>query len=293
MRVVVTGGTGFIGRGVVRELVARGHDVLQIVRASSSEIPDVRHLQANLSDPGSYAQALSAYEPEAAIHLAWEGIPDFSATRCEHNFTMSIRFIDTVMATGSCRKVIGAGSCWEYGLQEGICLENAPAAVTNDFTRAKDSIRRFGLGKAAETGKSFGWFRIFFVYGPGQRKGALIPSTVEAWRTNENAAPRNPGAAQDFIYLDDVVDALVRAVERDWPSGEYNLGTGSLTSVADIVRIVQELMNHPLTDVAPVERRETGGIWASTEQTRRHLQWQAGTPIGEGLRRTLAPEPRS
>jgi UDP-glucose 4-epimerase len=293
MRVVVTGGTGFIGRNLVWALLARGHQVLQIGRSAATRSESsARHLQADLIDPSSYAQALAAFEPEAACHLAWEGIPDFSAPVCERNRAMSIRFLETVMAIGSCRKVIGAGSCWEYGLQEGICLEEAPAQPGTDFTRAKDSIRRFGLEKAAQTGKAFGWFRIFYVYGPGQRKGSLIPSTVDAWRSKKNAAPKNPEAAQDFICLEDAVDALVRAVEKEWPSGVYNLGTGSLTSVADIVRIVQELMNDPTTEISPAERRETGGIWASTGQAQRHLGWHARTPIAEGLRKTLARELR-
>jgi nucleoside-diphosphate-sugar epimerase len=293
MRVIVTGGTGFIGCGLVLELLARSHQVLQIGR-SANNLPSgaAEYLQADLSQPATYADALSAFQPEAAVHLAWEGIPDFSRAQCERNLSMSVRFLDTLMAIGSCRKIIGTGSCWEYGLQEGPCLESATPAVTNDFTRAKDFIRQHGMIKAAQTGKSFGWFRIFFVYGPSQRKGSLIPSAIEAWRRHENAPPKNPRAAQDFIYLGDVVEALARAVEVDWPSGVYNLGTGSLTSVADIVRMVRELMNDPATETAPVGRQETGGIWASTEQARLHLQWQSRTSVTEGLRKTVAEELR-
>ena len=292
MRVVVTGGTGFIGSALTRELLARGHRVLQIGRSAVADPRSpILHLQGNLSEPGSYAEALASFEPEAACHLAWEGIPDFSTAQCARNLAMSVRFIDTVMALGSCRKVIGAGSCWEYGLQEGVCLENAQAGITNDFTWAKDSIRRFGMMKAAQAGKVFGWFRIFYVYGPGQRKGALIPSAIEACRRKEEVVVGNPRAAQDFIYLGDVVEALARAVELDWPSGSYNLGTGSLTSVLDVVRIVQETMKDPMTEIASAEHPETGGIRASTEQVRRHLQWHDRTPIGEGLRQTLARAP--
>jgi nucleoside-diphosphate-sugar epimerase len=266
--------------------------VLQIGRAANHPLSGrTEYLKADLSEPATYANACAAFQPEAACHLAWEGIPDFSRAQCERNLSMSLRVLDTLMAIGSCRKMIGTGSCWEYGLQEGPCLENAIPAVTNDFTWAKDSIRRHGMARAVETGKSFGWFRIFFVYGPGQRKGSLIPSTMEAWRRQENPPLKNPGAAQDFIYLGDVVEALGRAVEADWPSGAYNLGTGSLTSVADIVRMVQELMNDPATETAPLRRQETGGKWASTEQARLHLPWQSRTSVSEGLKKTLAQEP--
>jgi UDP-glucose 4-epimerase len=293
MRVVVTGGTGFIGRGLVSELLARGHEVLQIGRGANRPLSGgTGYLQADLSDPRTYADFLTTFQPEAACHLAWEGIPDFSRARCERNIALGVHFIDALMAIGSCRKVIGAGSCWEYGPKEASCLESEPGVVTNDFTWAKDSIRQHGVKRALETGKSFGWFRLFFVYGPGQRAGALIPSTVEAWRRGESPPRKNPGAAQDFIYLGDVVDGLARAVEADWPTGVYNLGTGSLTSVADIVRMVRELMNDPETEIAAEGRQETGGMWASTEQARLHLQWQGRTPITEGLRQTLALEPR-
>jgi UDP-glucose 4-epimerase len=291
MRVAVTGGTGFIGRGLVRELVARGHQVLNMGRSANGS-GSIQHLQTDLSDPDSYAEALATFAPEAACHLAWEGIPDFSRERCERNLSMSNRFIDMLMALGSCRKVIGAGSCWEYGMAKGACLESAPSSAVNDFTRAKDAIRRHGMSKAGQSGKSFGWFRIFFVYGPGQRKGSLIPSVIDACRRNENLPLKNPQAAQDFIYLDDVIDALARAIELDWPSGAYNLGTGSLTSVADIVRMVRELMSDQGTVIEPAARQDAGGIWASTEQTKLHLQWKSRTPLAEGLRKTLAGELR-
>ena len=293
MRVIVTGGTGFIGRALVPELRARGHEVLQIGRSANNASSNAsEYLQADLSEPASYTNALAAFQPEAAVHLAWEGIPDFSPAQCERNLSMSLRFLDALMAIDSCRKIIGTGSCWEYGLQEGPCLETAAPLSTNDFTRAKDSIRQHGMLRAAATGKSFGWFRLFFVYGPGQRKGSLIPSTIETWRRHENPPLKNPAAAQDFIYLGDVVEGLAHAVEADWPSGAYNLGTGSLTSVADIVRMVRELMNDPATETAPLGRQETGGIWASTEQARLRLPWQSRTSVAEGLKKTLARESR-
>jgi UDP-glucose 4-epimerase len=291
MRIAVTGGTGFIGSGLVRKLVARGHQVLLISRGANGS-GSMQNLRADLSDPDSYAEALAAFAPEAGCHLAWEGIPDFSRERCDRNLSMSIRFIDSLMALGSCRKVIGAGSCWEYGLAKGVCLESAPSSADNDFTRAKNTIRLHGLSMADQTGKSFGWFRIFFVYGPGQRRASLIPSVIDACLRNENVPLKNPHAAQDFIFLDDVIEALVRAIELDWPSGAYNLGTGSLTSVADIVRMVRELMNDQGTVIAPAASQDAGGIWASTEQARTHLQWKSRTTLSEGLRRTLAQELR-
>ncbi len=293
MRIAVTGGTGFIGKRLTALLLERGHDLLLVGRHEAGSAPSDRlsFHAADLADPGSYLARLTDYRPEAACHLAWEGIPDFSASRCERNRAQGTAFLDAALGLPSCRRAIAAGSCWEYGMRQGACLEEDPGVPADDFTRAKDALRRHGLARAAQAGKTFGWFRIFYVYGPGQREGSLVPSIISTLRDGREFTPKNPASAQDFIYVDDVAEGLARGLERKWPSGSFNLGSGSLTSVTAIAQMISSLMNRSASILKAdfyTSKGNLSGFWASLDRVQRHLDWKPPVGIEEGLRKTLA-----
>ena len=285
MRVVITGGSGFIGRPLVSCLVERGHDVLMLQRNLGSCCPrPVEVHEAALECPETYRRVLQQFAPEAACHLAWEGIPDFSPETCIKNVHMGTAFLNEVFNLPTCGKVLGAGSCWEYGNSDGACLENERGVAVNHFSWAKLALMDFGLLRASELKKMFAWLRVFFVYGPGQRMSSLIPSVFKSFESDEIIELKSPEAAQDFIYLDDVVEGFVRAIEvLRWPSGAFNLGSGKLTPVRDVVRLARSIWQgeRPVAIYDAHDMRS--GIVASIENSSRHFQWEPKTSINEGL----------
>ena len=79
MRVLLTGATGFLGRAALKALTNRGHEVLALSRQPAPmHLPaQVRWLKSDLNQPDSYRTAVTEFSPQSALHLAWEGIPDF------------------------------------------------------------------------------------------------------------------------------------------------------------------------------------------------------------------------
>src|SRR5262249_47164708 len=140
------------------------------------------------------------------------------------------------------------------------------------------------------------------VYGPREIPGAGVwrGTYATVWR---NVVPtfvyralkglplrvEGEGASRDFVYVDDIVEGLLRCAARGEPGEVYNLGTGEETSIGDLARLVIEAAGST-SAVEPVARRawdSSGRRYASTEKAGRHLGFRADVPVREGLPRTV------
>lgn len=295
MRVFITGGTGFVGQAVTTAVALSDHKVLLLTRQSTvaygGVLKNVTTLVGDLHDRSSWSETLKRFDPEVTIHLAWQAIPNFSASMCLSNLQQSIELLDFLSQETRCQKVIISGSCFEYGEKQGACVEDDCVQPTTYFVWAKQSLCQYGALLAKEKGTEFIWFRIFYVYGPGQRKESLLPMVVQSFRKGKPPLISHPYNANDFVYVEDVAKAFVRALSRSVKSGTYNLGSGQTTTVADFCQIVEQQIqgNIALTDqmkkiTTSIQRR---AFWADIRKTQRSLDWRATTSLSDGIQAYL------
>ena len=113
MRILVTGATGFVGRHVIKVLQNHGYELALFVRningALNLKNPDTVLVKGNLGNLGTAKNSLRKFEPEVCIHLAWEGIPDYSADISKSNLDNSINFLNFIAKETDCRKIIISG----------------------------------------------------------------------------------------------------------------------------------------------------------------------------------------
>ena len=283
MRVLVTGGRGFLGRRLVRFLGK--HDVVSVVRsADNGELSEgVRTVVGDLAREGRWQEEIEEFAPEWCIHLAWDGLPDYSLTRCRANLDSNVRLMQTLVKAGV-RRVVVAGSCWEYGAATGAVTEKDAPIDCGVFAATKHAIRTMLDGVSREAGFDYRWARIFFVYGPGQRSGSLIPHLRASFGGGTAPALREPDAVQDFVHVDDVARGLVMLAQCDAASGIFNLGSGRPTSVGEIAnRVARHYGQSP-----PFTRVDAGaGFWADMSRTNAATGWRPEIGIDDGIDMTL------
>lgn len=248
MRVFVTGATGFVGLPATRLLLARGHEVLALVRdpgAAQAALPGAAFLAGDLpcdpADAEPLRGPLSSFAPEALLHLAWQGLPDYSEAVSSRNVELGLAAMELALAAGA-RRIVASGSCWEYASRRGMLAEDAPLKYDQPFPAAKNRLHALGAELAARRGARLAWLRLFFVYGPGQRPASLIPTLISQARAGQAPSLRSPANRNDFIHVDDVALAFALALERELPAegggGAYNVGSGLPVGVADVARMV-------------------------------------------------------
>jgi nucleoside-diphosphate-sugar epimerase len=277
MRIFVTGGTGFVGRAVCRQL-ARRHDLLLLTRLTSATVPGTA-LVGDLFDQATFTAAMRRFAPERCVHLAWQGLPDYSAGNSRRNLDAGLALFAALRDT-PCSRVVGIGSCWEYGDLQGTVSESMAPSRPGMFAACKTALCGIGGTLLADAGISLAWLRPFFIYGPGQRTTSLIPSCIEAAATGLSPTLRTPDAVNDFVHVDDVAAATAAVVEAEQSTGVYNVGSGTPSRVADVANLVCRLMGRP----APFPEGTGGeGCWADIARLRCDTKWAPRISLDEGV----------
>ena len=271
MRVLLTGGTGFLGRRVLPLL--QQHEVLCVSR-EPARLPrrrGVEVLAADLGSDGDWMRVIAKFRPELCLHLAWEGLPDYSLERCRVNLDAGIRLLGAA-GQSSLQRMVVAGTCWEYGRASGPVTEDLAPTGVDVFAATKDALLTVLDSVARSSVFEYRWARIFFVYGPGQRSSSLIPSLRAAYTSGRTPHIRTPETLQDFVHVEDVAAALVALTEAETPSGVFNVGTGRPTSVAHVANAASEHYGVP----RPFECVPgADGFWADTQKMYASTGWRA------------------
>jgi nucleoside-diphosphate-sugar epimerase len=282
MKILLTGGSGFIGSQVLNTLNQNieGATILNLTRTNSnSNSKKVEFFKCDLSIPETYRSKIESFGPEVVIHLAWEGIPDFSLEMSSKNILSSISFIDIVTNIKTCKKIIVTGSCFEYNNKLGSSKEDDVVIPKDYFTFAKKTILSFLELQCNKNNILYAWTRLFYVYGPNQRSGSLIPTLIETIKSNKSPELRTPKNANDFIHVNDVADAILTMVLKHFKSGIFNIGSGVTIPVTEISKIIEfeirgsyELSNELISKTIATEK--TVDFYADMEKTNKILNWR-------------------
>lgn len=287
-RILLTGATGFIGQVALSLLVAKGAQVLALTAKPSNTLESAGIATVDyFNTPEEHVSArIQEFSPAALLHLGWSGLPDYSANTCLANVTSSTQIIRLALA-GGVRRIVGAGSCWEYGDLKGELSENMSAPSTSIFAESKACLRRLLNSVEQETGIEARWARIFYAYGAGQREGSLIPRTINAWRAGSAPKLRDSESALDFIHAEDVASGLVALTLLSGPSGVFNLGSGSATRVSDIVELVRLQIAGESNLEGIKQCYGEDATWADIRAMQISFGWYPNISLSEGIGKTL------
>ena len=291
MRIFITGGTGFIGTHLVRKLQKDGHELLLLLLPSEKEplSKKINTVKGTLSDTNKWKQLVNDFKPDTTIHMAWESIPSYDSKTSIKNLNYGLDLIYMLAEIG-CKRVILTGSCWEYGQKNGQLKEDSQLKQFTPFSAAKNSLNWLGSEIAKENNMQFIWTRFFYVYGPGQKPTSLIPHIINSIKNNKNPNIKTPKTKNDFIYVEDIADALSMIVEKCNKSAVYNIGSGKSTSVEEVMGIVYDQFGKKpdLEDKSfKSENIPSDNFWADISKIKEDIGWKPKTSLLDGIKKTI------
>ena len=290
-RVLVTGGTGFIGRQALPLLLERGYEVHATWSTAPGEgFPGVTWYQCDLLSP-QVAALVEQARPTHLLHLAWYAVPGKFWDAAENASWVegSLQLLDAFAAAGGGRATL-AGSCAEYDWAAGVLSEaTSPLAPATYYGTCKHALREVGEGLAARRGVSFSWGRIFFVYGPHEHPYRLVSSLSRALLRGEPAPTSEGSQRRDFLHVRDVAAAFVALLDSG-VEGAVNVASGEAVPVREIVEAVAAAAGRPELvqwGALPPRPGDPPLLQADVSRLREEVRWAPTIPLADGLERTV------
>lgn len=304
-RILVTGGTGFIGSHLVRRLASEGHELHALHRpdrnshSRSEPASGVRLWACDLVDSESVAAVLGTVQPEVIYHLAGDTAVRHldpalaSVTRSlERNVCASINLI--VAAQTHCptlQSVIRVGGLEEYGRGPVPYVEGQREQPVSPYSASQVATTHYLQMLAPHLRFRVLIVRPALIYGPGQSMEFFIPALIDHCLKGQDFPMTSGSQGRDLLYVDDIVEALATLREHPLPSGEIvNFGAGREYVMADVAATIVRLTaaRIRLLQGAPVRPSEVEHLYCSARKAETLLGWRPAVDLEDGLRRTIA-----
>jgi len=293
-RVLVTGASGFIGRGTLQPLLDAGAEVhaLSSRPAASDATPGVRWHQHDLLDPAS-APAIAALEATHLLHLAWTTQPGRFWTSPDNLdwLEASLR-LTRAFTRGGGRRMVMAGTCAEYEWSADThCVERAtPTRPATLYGTAKDALHHTVATFAAQESLSMAWGRVFFAYGPHEQRGRLASSVAESLLRGEVAQCSLGEQVRDFLYAPELAEAFAALLLSD-VEGPVNMASGLPLPVRDLITAIARAAGRPelvALGARPTSPDEPARLTADVSRLRDEVGWAPHLSLDEAAERTVA-----
>ena len=298
MKVFVTGGAGFIGSHVTRQLINNGHEVViydDLSRGLKKLIdPRTTFVQGSISQKQKLMNALESVA--VVIHMAAFIIVPESVEKPDlywENNVVGTKILLEAMREAKVKKMIFSSSATVYGDPKKLPLteDSSVQEAKNPYGRTKIEMEKLIRVEHETNNLNAVLLRYFNPYGPNELHD---PETHAIPNFIKSALDKKPiplywkgDQVRDFIYVEDLANAHVASMDLDGFQ-VFNVGTGKGTRVIDVVEKIFDLIGYkvPIDDLG-ARTGDVGSLYTSAKKIEGDLGWKAETSLEDGLKRTI------
>jgi nucleoside-diphosphate-sugar epimerase len=284
MRVLMTGASGFIGRQMLKTLIAQDIEVVVIGR--TRPLDAVQFIETDLLSAIDFETLMRDIAPTHLLHLAWyaEHGKFWTSLANLRWVEASSRLVESFCKAGG-QHVVVAGTCAEYDWNQGYCIEDTtPLNPASLYGVAKNAAHMLAMGICQQFKVRCAWGRIFLPFGKNEANARLIPSLIDVYKGKRPPFSIHTNAYRDFLHVDDVCQGMLKLLTHD-AQGAYNICSAAPTHLKALVETLAHLMGGsplPLLELA-VNRPHEHRFLIGNNDKLTSLGWSQALSLEKGL----------
>jgi len=238
-KVLLTGATGLIGKYAIQPLLDAGFEVFATTSNGDKKAEGVTWIKTDLLNLDEIKNIFETVKPQYLLHFAWDTTPG-SYLESDLNYKWlesSLEMLKQFKAQGGKRAVF-AGTCFEYEFGDEPLNEFSTALnPTTTYAKCKNRLRKEATDFCAANDISFGWGRIFYVFGEGENENRLVPKVIKFLKEDKPMAFSVGHLVKDYMFAGDIADGFVKFLTSE-AEGCVNICTANPVSIKDIVSLI-------------------------------------------------------
>ena len=302
MKVLVTGGAGFIGSHLVDEALEEGYDVVTIDNLNNGKLEnlnkDAKFYKVDIVDIDNLSLVFEKEKPDYIIHLAAQislreslKNPIYDA---EQNILGSINILECCRKF-NVKKVVYASSAAVYGFPKYLPVdEKHPINPFSPYGVSKHTVEHYLQYYHENFEIDYIVLRYSNVYGERQDplgEAGVIAIFIDKLKKGERPIIFGDGEqTRDFIYAKDVVEANLLALEKETENKVFNISTNTETSVNELFKKIKEIMNSNINPTYEKPIKEVRNIRLDNSLAEKELNWKPKVELNEGLKKIAKEE---
>ena len=294
-RLLVLGGTGFIGKHIINKAVSKRWAVTSASLSLPSKkrrIKKVKYCKVDLKDFAIVKEKLNK-QFNYVINLA--GYINHSSSKNDYNKIMkehfiSVKNITRILPRKNLKKFIQIGSSTEYGLAKAPQSEKTKLSPNTTYSLAKTKTTNYLKKIYKKENYPFAIARLFLTYGPDQKKDRFLPQIIDACLKNKKFPTTSGEQIRDFCYIDDTVSAIFLILTKKKTVGEaFNVASGIPIKIKTVINMVNKIIGQgtPEFNKRKLRYGENEALYADISKMKKMLNWVPKTPLLKGLKKTI------
>lgn len=241
--ILLTGATGLIGKETIIPLLNRGFKIFAVSSKEQNKTDGITWIKADLLDDLEINRLFEQVRPEYLLHFAWDTTPG-SYLESDLNFkwlNSSLNMLKQFKLRGG-KRVVFAGTCFEYEFKNEPLKETDKTSPVSTYAKCKNELRKLAIDYCRENELSFGWGRIFYVYGKGEHEKRLVPFVINSLKQNKEVVISVGDLIKDYMFTKDIARAFVQFLDSD-VTGCVNICSAKPIKIKEIVSLIAEKLD--------------------------------------------------
>ena len=231
-KVLLTGVTGLVGKEVIEPLKQMGYEISALTIDENNPDNGVNWIKCNLFDEESLKLAIEKVKPTHLLNFAWATTGNYLTSEINFEFVKSGLNLLKYFKQNGGKRAVFVGTCFEYEFKNEPLKETDTINPQTLYAKSKNALHELAEEYCRINDISFGYGRIFYVYGHGENEKRLTAHLIKTLSNNGEVIINNGDLVKDYMYTKDIAGAFAAFLNSD-VEGSVNICTGKGISLKD------------------------------------------------------------